>query len=195
MTVEPPDVPGERLAAGGWQETERSRDRPFDAGFVSVEAHTLVYDDAVLRERLHEATGVDHPWRFFLAARLRLRPATSPSGPLTRLVTDRARSGFRDRLADRGFRNLRVTGTTTRDAGGVTRREATYGAVTPTDHTTLRTRASLSVWPDDDSYLLAGGGYPIGVRDANDDVRAVLSEAIDADAFERELAELVDAVE
>lgn len=195
MGVNPPGVPTDRLAADGWRETERAVETPFDARVVSVEAHTVVYDDSDLRERVHEATGVDRQWRFFLAARLELSPETAPSEPLTRLVTKRARAGFRDRLDDRGFRQLRERDTARRQRGDVTSRVATYDAVTPTDDATLRTRARLAVWPDGTSYLLGGGGYPVAVRSGADDVAAPLADAIDADSFETELAELIAAID
>ena len=191
--MEPPAVPEERFAAGGWRETDRSVEQPFETPMVSVEAHTTVYEDAALRDRLREATGVDHEWRFFLASRLRLSPRTPTSRALTRLVTDRARAGFRERLTDRGFRQLRRTADERRDRNGTTARVATYESLTQTAPATLRTRARLAVWPGDREYLLAGGGWPSGVRAADENARAVLERAVDPEAFERELDELVAA--
>lgn len=225
VTLDPPSVPADRLA--GWVETDRSVETAFDAKLVSVRAHTVVYDDRDLRERVREATDIDHQWRFFLAARLRLEPRTEPSGPLTRLVADRARSGFRDRLADRGFQQLRRTETTRRERDGTTTREATYEAVLPLDATqwtrratdplggdgppgaddttptgdgpsdervTLRTRAQLAVWPGDAEYLLAGGGYPTGVRTGADPLRASLGDHLDPEAFASDLDALIESV-
>lgn len=194
MEVERPRLPAALL--DGWRETETSVERPFDARVVSVHAHTVVYDDAALAERLRQTAGVDGRWRFFVAARLALRPRTSPSGPLTRVVADRAHTGFADRLASRGLTDVRERGTERRTVAGTEARVARYEAVYDPGPVSVRTTARVAVRPTDDAYLLAGGAYPTAVRDGRDaETRRAVDAALAPDDFDEELAALVAAVE
>jgi len=58
-----------------------------------------------VRARRHGA-----PRPFCFASRLRIRPATAPNPALTALVERRARSGFRDRLAERDIEDIEHRG-------------------------------------------------------------------------------------
>lgn len=160
--MDPPVVPADRL--DGWRRVDETTDRPFDAGPVSVTASTVRYERA----------DAPVPRPFCFASRLRIRPETAPNAALTRLVERRSRSGFRDRLADRGIEAVERRGdreiavddpsasrarlwTLRGDcrpgaAGPDTGGEATGGAV-PVE-------ALLAVWATD-QYLLAGGAYPL----------------------------------
>jgi hypothetical protein len=196
----PPTLPEDRLA--GWRQVDRTTDRPFEVGPVAVTATTVVYEDERLRRGLRETTDVDDQWRFFFASRLAISPTTPPSGALRRLVTDRARRGFRDRLRDRGFespaererRTIRIDGT----EADVTAYEATCRLGT----LRLSVVGWLAVWPDDTDFLLAGGAYPTGVveTDAADgdeateesEPRAVAAQ-FDPDAFRDDLFGLIRA--
>jgi hypothetical protein len=109
MSVGPPTVPLDRLASDGWVEVERATRTPFDARFVAVDAHSVVYEDRTLRARVREATGLDGGWRVFLATRLVLRPVAADSGPVRRLVAGRALDGFGDALTELGFLGVRRT--------------------------------------------------------------------------------------
>ncbi len=163
--MDPPIVPADRL--DGWRCVEQATDRPFSAGPVSVTAGTARY----------ERTDRADPRPFFFASRLRIRPGGTPSQALTRLVENRARAGFRDRLADRnitavekrGERSIRVD-----DPNASAATLVTYRA-----HCTLSTgavpvEALLAVW-ESDEYLLAGGAYRLdGGGDAVDDARREL---------------------
>lgn len=158
--MDPPVVPADRL--DDWHRVEHTTERPFAAGPVSVTATTVRYERAV----------EEPPEPFFFASRLAIQPATSPNRALTRLVERRARTGFRDRLADRdieaveshGKRQIGVNDTTASRATLVTYRG--QAVIDPTDETAVSTRervpveAVLAVWTADD-YLLAGGGYPL----------------------------------
>lgn len=192
-SLTPPRVPDEALAAAGWRERERDETTPFDAAVVRVDAVTVVYEDLGLRERLREATGLDRLWRFFVASRLVLRPEASPSGPLSRLVADRAHAGFADALAERGFEGVRPT-----DADDVEgrlpddARVASYAALCRLDGVSVRARGLAAVRPANGTYLLAGGAYPTDVRDAPDGTtREAVAAALDPDRFREELVELI----
>ncbi|WP_049947798.1 hypothetical protein [Candidatus Halobonum tyrrellensis] len=197
MAPSPPPVPTDALDSGGWREIERADGVAFDAGFVRVETATLVFEDGSLRERLLSATGLDYPWRFFVASRLELRPAPPVSRALTALVADRARAGFADRLADRGLSAVRRADDRSADGAfdGATR-ASSYDAVCRLGGASARVRGWVAVRPDgsDGSYTLAGGAFPTAVRDAADPETADrLAAAFDADAFEAELFDLIRA--
>ncbi|MFB6177208.1 MAG: hypothetical protein ABEI99_08730 [Halobaculum sp.] len=194
MEVARPSIPDSLLT--GWRETESSVKKLFDARVVSVHAHTVVYEDADLREQLRSETGIDHQWRFAVAARLALRPRTEPSGPLTSLVADRAHDGFADRLADRGLTGIRQTGETEREIDGETAREASYEALCRLDTVSVRTTGRVAVRPTEDAYLLVGGAYPTAVRSGTDEATVDAVEArLDTDRFDSELDELIAGVE
>ncbi|WP_435064764.1 DUF6517 family protein [Halobaculum sp. EA56] len=196
MSAQFPSPPTESLAAGGWRERERRESVAFDAKVVTVEAATVVYEDEALRERVREETGLDRLWRFFVASRLALSPPTEPSGPLTRLVADRAHAGFADTLAERGFEGVRRADPVD-DAGAAARigtdaRVATYEALCRLDGVDVRARGCAAVRPSGDAYLLAGGAYPTAVRRAPDDATGdALSRALEPERFREELYELI----
>ena len=159
----PPTLPDDRLA--GWRRVERTTDRPFELGPVAVTATTVVYEDERLRQRLRETTGIDGQWRFFFASRLAISPATPPSGALRRLVTDRARRGFRDRLRDRGFESPAERDRRTIRIDGTEAEVTAYDATCRLGGVDLSVVGWLAVWPDGSEFLLAGGAYPTGVVD------------------------------
>lgn len=194
MDVPRPEFPDSSLA--DWRETESSVEKLFDARVVSVHAHTVVYEDATLREQIRTEAGVDHQWRFLVAARLALRPRTEPSKPLTRLVADRAHDGFADRLTDRGFAGIRQTTETRREIDGEVARVAGYEALCRLDSVSVRTTGRVAVRPMEDAYLLVGGVFPTAVRSGTDEETVAAVEArLDAERFGEELDELIAAVE
>lgn len=194
MGVDRPTVPADLLA--GWRETEATVTRPFDARVVTVDAHTVVYDDAGLRDRIAETTGVSGRWRFFVAARLALSPQAGPSRALTRLVADRAHDGFADRLADRGLERVRERGTDRRTVAGEDARVASYEAVYDPGPVSVRTSARVAVRSADEGYLLAGGGYPTALRDSADpETGEAVAAALEPERFDEELTALIAAVE
>ena len=150
--MEPPVVPTDRLDS--WRRIAETTDRPFAAGFVSVTASTVRY----------ERTG-GSPRPFFFASRLRIRPSTPPNAALTRLVERRARSGFRDRLADRNVRAVAHRGDREISIDDPDASRATLstfrGACRLTDGPCeVPVEALLAVW-DAGEYLLGGGAYPL----------------------------------
>ncbi|MBP1921675.1 hypothetical protein J2751_000668 [Halorubrum alkaliphilum] len=171
--MHPPIIPTDRL--DGWRQVERTTERPFAAGPVSVTAGTVRY----------ERTDRDEPRPFFFASRLRIRPGGTPNPALTRLVENRARAGFRDRLGDRDIeavetrseRSIRVD-----DPDASTATLVTYRARCVLPAGGVPVEALLAVW-ESGEYLIAGGAYRV---DEGDDV--------DADDARRELLGLVRGV-
>jgi hypothetical protein len=132
--------------------------------------------------------------RFAFASRLRLRPTTKPSKPLTKLVTSRAKAGFADRLEARG-----MTGVEERETRRfrVDRTEATlvgYDAACPVGGRRLAVDGWVAVWPDDDGdgrgdYFVAGGAYPTRVLEG-----AGLGDVIEPGRFRDDLFAIVRSV-
>ncbi|MEZ3144656.1 hypothetical protein [Halobaculum sp. MBLA0143] len=194
MGVDRPAVPAALIA--GWRETEATVTRPFDARVVTVDAHTVVYDDDDLHDRLAETAGVSGRWRFFVAARLALSPRAGPSRALTRLVADRAHDGFADRLADRGLERVRQRGTRWETVADRDARVASYEAVYDPGPVSVRTSARVAVRPADEGYLLAGGAYPTAVRGSGDpETGEAVAAAVEPERFDDELTTLIGAVE
>lgn len=193
-----PSPPPDAIAAGGWRERDREATTAFDAKVVTVEAATLVFEDINLRERLAEAIGLERVWRFFVASRLTLSPATRPSAALTGLVANRALSGFADTLGQRGFEDVRRTrdGDGDRPAVSDDARAAGYDALCRLDGVSVRAKGWAAVRPVEGSYLLVGGAYPTAVREAPDDTAAdAVEAALDPDRFREELFALMRATE
>jgi hypothetical protein len=183
--AEPPapsvDVPD------GWTRTESTTERLFSVSKVTVTATTVVYEDQRLAERA-DAAGAGGFRRFGFASRLRLRPSTQPSKPLTKLVASRAKSGFADRLRERGMasvaeresRRFRVDGTDATLVG--------YDATCVVDGTELAVDGWVAVWPGDEDYYVAGGAYPTRVLDGR------IGVALDPDRFREDLLSMVRSV-
>ncbi len=166
--MEPPVVPADRFE--GWQYVERTTERPFAAGPVSVTAETVRY----------ERTDIDDPRPFCFASRLRIRPGGNPNPALTRLVENRAKTGFRERLADRDIEGVTLQGERTLAVDDPSASEATLvtfqGRCSVRGEESVPVEALLAVWVADE-YLLAGGAYRVdghGGVDADDARRELL---------------------
>ena len=160
------DVPPPELdVPDDWRLVSEERQTPFDVGVVSVDATTRIYEDDALRDRLADVTGTETTWRFVFASRLRIRPATSVSQSLTRLVTDRANARFRDVLRERGFEAIERTDDHRLDVGEETADATRYRASVRIDGLDVPVEAYVAVWPDDGAYLLGGGAYPLSLPD------------------------------
>jgi len=151
--MDPPVVPHERL--DGWERVDETTERAFAAGPVAVDASTVRY----------ERTAIDPPRPFCFASRLRIRPPTAPNPALTSLVERRARSGFRDRLAERDIEGVDHRGDRTiavDDPTASRARLSTFRGVTrnPSKDRRVPVEALLAVWAAGE-YLLGGGAYPL----------------------------------
>ncbi|MFB6167438.1 MAG: hypothetical protein ABEJ43_01170 [Haloferacaceae archaeon] len=180
------DAPDVDPPGTGWTTAESSSETVFDLGPVEVTAATVVFEDRDLRSRVAERTGLDRTWRFAFASRVDV-PGSSGSRALARLVTDRARSGFADRLERRGFEAVERAGE--RSFGPVD--AARYVARVRVEGVVVDAEGWLGVRADPDrarSFALAGGAYPRGVRDAPDEAtREGLSGLFEPAAFRDEL--------
>lgn len=220
--VDDAEVPPPRLDPGdGWRLVDATVETPFDVGVVTVTAHTVVFEDRRLREAVAgradsgvDASGSpggepapepgpesesesgsepDRLWRFAFATRIRLRPRTRPSAALTRLVTNRAGSGFVDRLRDRGFEDVSRRDSRRFRVGDADATLAAYDAVARVGDVRLAVDGWVAVWPDGDGFLMAGGAYPTAVRDDGGDpaTAAALGERLAPTAFREELFDLI----
>jgi hypothetical protein len=199
------DVPAPHVPVDeDWRRVEASLDTPFDAGVVTVRAHTVVYEDALVRARVRERTGADALWRFVFASRLALRPRTPTSAALTRLVRNRSEAGFVDQLRDRGFEGVDRDGTRRFRVGEVDTKLTRYDARLSLAGIELAVEGWVTVWPasanGEPGYLLAGGAYPTTVTEAGDadegrGPAAALREELVPGKFREDLFALIRAIE
>lgn len=187
--IDPPAVDADRLA--GWRRTETTAETVFDFAGIEVTTATVVYEDPDLRARVREATGVDRTWRFFFATRVDV-PGPADSGPLRRLVTDRATSGFVDRLEGRGFADVREAERRRLRVGAATAQAVRYEAIVRGEGVTVDADGWIVVRPDVEGFVLAGGAYPRAIRPASA-TDAWPSGLLDPDAFRADLFALVRA--
>jgi hypothetical protein len=165
-----PAVPEARL--DGWKRTEAFSETVFELSAVSVEGHTVVYEDDQRRTAVRDATdgALDRMWRFFFATRLDFSPPLPPGvGPAAVFSTVASKAGdqFVDILRDRGFaavsegrrERIRVE---TGDRARLRRynAEVTVDGVPGEGTVTLPTAGLLAVWTVDSEFRLAGGAYP-----------------------------------
>jgi hypothetical protein len=188
----PPVVPTERLDSGGWALSEETTETVFQLPTARVEGHTKLYEDAALRERIREHTGVDRTWRFFFATALTFQPPLAPGlAPMVKsTVVTEARRTFANDLKDRGFTQVDRGQTQTIRIDGNRARlmnfRATYPLETDDDTVDLQVAGWLAVW-NGDGFRLAGGAYPEAGFQA-------VEEAGNASAYREELLNLVRAV-
>jgi len=199
MDVPPPVVPSERL--DGWRQTESTVEEAFSTPVVTVFTHIVVYEETDLREQIADDTGVDLPWRFFFAGRIRLDPQKPPSKLLTSLVRRKATAGFVDRLEDRGIEQVSERDREETRLGdsdgllvayrGVFRQRIEEAAGSTS--LSLPVAALLAVWDADGDYHVAGGAYPDGPPDSGPPaVVDVVSETVDPAADHERLRALID---
>ncbi|WP_410764800.1 hypothetical protein [Haloferax sp. DFSO60] len=181
----------------GWVQVDESVDTPFELGPVSVVARTIIAEDASTRETVPAAA--DGPWRFVFASRLTVHPQTPPSKALTKLVARGAKSGFESQLAERGFSNVRQTGSRSLRIGTVDAEVTQYEATVSLAGVRLAAGAMFAVRPDGDQFLLTGGAYPRAVlettegasrnrrRDTPENTTANATETVDTHALRRAL--------
>ncbi|WP_136589062.1 hypothetical protein [Salinigranum halophilum] len=178
-----------------WERTDEREEVRFELPTMRVLAHTLVYEDAALRARVRDCTGVDHTWRFFFATALEFEP---PLPPLTGTasvygsVRSEARDAFVDDLRDRGIEAIERgrterTRTETGDRVSLTRYRGRYRLRTDEASADVPVAGLLGVWTHDGDFRLAGGCYP------EQSLAATLDGAPETDpnGFRDELVDLV----
>jgi len=192
MTIPPPSVPESQLV--DWRHTDQTVRTPFSTPIVSVTAHTCVYD-ADHRE-LRASTGLDGPWRFFFASRIRLDPPKRPSPLLTALIRRKVSAAFVDRLSERGFEQIRESDKETVTIGdneGIRYRYRARCRLTVEAATLeLPVEGYLAVWADEE-YHVAGGAFPTGRPTRGPpDLVSRLADHIDPAAAREELLALIE---
>ena len=192
MTIPPPSVPESQLV--DWRQTEQIVQTPFSTPIVSVVAHTCVYDAD--HQELRASTGIDEPWRFFFASRIRLDPPKRPSSLLTALVRRKVSATFVDRLSERGFEQIRKSGTeqvAIGDNEGVRYRyRARCRLMVESTTLELPVEGYLAVWADEE-YHVAGGAFPAGrPTRGSPELASKLAEHIDPAAAREELLALIE---
>ena len=174
----------------GWVERSATTEQLFSVSKVTVTATTVVYEDERLREAVDIDVG-DGFRRFVFASRLRLRPSTKPSKPLTTLVTSRAKAGFADRLNERDITNVEERESRRLRIGGTDATLVGYDARCAVDETRLDVDGWIAIWPDaDGDYFVAGGAYPTRVREGDE----ALADVIDPRRFRDDLLAMVRSV-
>lgn len=192
MDIPPPSVPASRLT--DWRQTDQTVDTPFSTPVVSVTAHTCVYDAD--HDHQQASTGIDQPWRFFFASRIRLTPPQVPNPMLTSLIRQQVSSTFVDRLEERGFEQIRETDRKSVTVGnhrGVRYRyRARCRLAVESATLELPVEAFLAVWAAGD-YHVAGGAYPTGrPTHGPADLVSRVADQIDPAAAREELLALID---
>jgi hypothetical protein len=185
ITIPPPEVD----PPPGWRTVSTEVQTPFDAGVVSVRAHTEVLEDESLTETVRDRTGVEATWRFFFASRLRISPRTRASKPLTDLVTDRANRGFVEQLREEGFVDVERVESRRFAVRRTEARLTRYRAAVRPGSRHVDVEGYFAVWPEDGEYLLAGGAYPRAVSGETN--AETLQECFDPERFRDELFEMI----
>ncbi len=156
-------LPEDRLAEG-WTLLEERTETLFSLPTATVEGHTLLYEDAALRERLAAATGRDQVWRFFFASSVEFTPPLPPgvgTAMVYPTVASEAKRTFADDLRERGFRSVsRGRRERAHSADGNRIRLQEYTAVLQLDGTEVGTTGWLGVWTTGGEFRIAGGAYP-----------------------------------
>lgn len=158
-----------------WIAVETTTERVFAVSKVTVTATTVVYEDKRPHEEPESERASDGTEngsafrRFVFASRLRLRPASKPSKPLTKLVTSRAKAGFADRLRERGMEDVDETESRRFRVGDADATLVGYDAECTVEGTRLAVDGWVAVWPHEGDYVVAGGAYPTSVLDGDGD--------------------------
>lgn len=185
-SIPPPDVPAERLEAGGWTERDRRQWTAFEETYTGVtvegKAHTITYEDTALRRAIHLKTmgQIDTAVSVFAATRLDLSSGVESLPVAETVILEEVgaatRTSFEDRLRDAGLTAVERTGTGDLSVEtGETDRLTNYRASLPrqtlrfpvaADETIeveidqVRIDGDLAVWRRDASILVATAAYP-----------------------------------
>lgn len=202
--VPAPDVPGEQLEAGGWEQTDDSERQVFERemGTVTVRARarTLRYVDRELTDEVEQKTlgAIATPLSVFAATRIRIRPdfdnlpAGIGRGTVLDAVESNATLQFEDELAERGLENVRRTGeggfeVDTGETARLTEYAADYtydamsfeveeGSTVDVPGGSVTVAGALAVWNHGGASYIAAGAYP--AENVDESVSEDLSEAI-----------------
>lgn len=178
--------------AGDWRELDVHEGVLFSLPTIRVRGHTVVLEDAELRESVRAATGgaVDQPVRFAFATHLAFDPPLSPGVGVASalpMVRDAAEREFAGDLRERGFERVsrgRRDRTRAEDGTRIALRQ--YDAVAPVDDGHADCEGWLGVWHRGGDVSLAGGAY------LTDGVHGL---ALEPGRYRRELLDAITSVQ
>ncbi|MCY4731456.1 hypothetical protein KY092_12925 [Natronomonas gomsonensis] len=184
-----PAVPDSVRSDSRWKRTEETAETVFSLPNVEVTGHTVVYEDADLRERIVAAGGPDRIWRFVFATQLEFSPSL-PFGTTSlvkpRIVTESKRE-FAEELRERGFEAVEVGDTESVRTDNRKRARLTrYRAQLTLDGETLPVAGRVAAWYDG-AFYVAGGAYP------TDGLDRWVNDA-ETERYEKELLDIIRAV-
>lgn len=224
MGDEYPEVGTAELEDDGWERRVRSESEVFRTPSAAIMGHTVLYEDATLRDALDgvgygtllasddsesggqmiETGDSSGYWRFFFATGLSFRPPLAPGiGPASMrpTVVSEARKAFVSDLQARGFddvdrgRSQRFR-TANRDRARVQKVTASYPFESDEPVEALDIEGWIAVWATGESFRIAGGAYPIrGLDDLLAESNADERPSTDPTAYRNELLDLIRAVE
>jgi len=175
-----------------WRELNDEESVVFSLPTMRVRGHTVVYEDAPLREAVHAVTdgAVDQPVRFAFATHLAFEPPLSPGVGVASVfptVREAAEREFATDLRERGFETVsRGRRDRTRTPEGVRVALRQYDAVVPVNGARVDCEGWLGVWHDAGKVSLAGGAYVTS---------DVLGVDVEPNRYRRELLEIIRTVE
>ncbi|WP_229125138.1 hypothetical protein [Halapricum desulfuricans] len=219
MSDEFPEIAGDRLEEGDWEQRARTESTVFQTPTASVVGHTVLYDDAALRKALGDANSylpngdakgnlmIDTDdgigsWRFFFATALSFRPPLAPgigTASMRPMVVSEARRSFEDDMRARGFKDIdRGRSQRARTRGGkrmslnklTTRYPIEDGPIDALD-----IEGWLGVWSTGGSFRIAGGCYPTGGLETLLDAADGDRPEGDPGGYRDELLELIRSVQ
>jgi hypothetical protein len=177
---------------GDWRVLNDEESVVFSLPTMRVRGHTVVHEDATLREAVREATDgdVDQPVRFAFATHLAFEPPLPPGSAVASVfptVRETAEREFATDLRERGFERVsrgRRDRTRTNDGIRVALRQ--YDATVPVNGARVDCEGWLGVWHAGGCVSLAGGAYP---------TRNVAGVTVEPGRYRRELLETIRTVE
>ncbi|MFB6110275.1 MAG: hypothetical protein ABEJ60_05300 [Halodesulfurarchaeum sp.] len=224
-----PAVPTSLLQQEGWEKVDELSQKVFSTeilGLYSVTgySHTLIYEDARLRRKLHQGTlgAFDATVMSFFATHVEMNPDIDEL-PIGRAkVISQTKKQATDRLVQRmnaqGLRNVHRVGTRTLtvDTGqqaDVTEYLAQYhfpsmtvplrdGRSITIESGTIDVRGMLAIWQNDRFIVVSGGAYP--AENFREQIRKKLTDLVSVSItidleleprnYKQELENLVTAV-
>lgn len=208
-SVAPPRVPDDLRSAGGWTTVSRTQETVFEQQYAGVtitaESHTVVYEDAALREAVREKTlgRIDRTLSLLSATHVdfshNVDNLPGIRGQIMSAIEENAREEFATRMRDRGLRHVAQTGTGTLAVDGGQEASLTEFAAThevgdltlavPGDETltvegaALDVAGDLAVWHTGDFAVVVGGAYPAEnfARSVETELSSAITVSVDID--------------
>ncbi len=146
-----------------WTLAEERVETLFQLPAITVRGATRQYEDAVTREAVRAATGIDHRWRFVSATRLVFEPGLPPgvmAPTILPTIRSEARHTFEERISDRGVENVerRRRERIRVESGSRARLTAYEGSATVDSGVPVT--GWVGTWYDRPDFFVVTGGYP-----------------------------------